>query len=435
MRRAISPDSSPALSVPFRFFLNAPVFALLAAGLLVWEGPDALASRWSPVSLALTHLFTLGILTSVMVGALIQILPVATGVRVAGTGASAVVVHTLLTAGTLALSSAFMAGMPALYAIALLLLASAFAWLLAACAIGFWRYRHAARKGVADVLCASRLALVALLVTIALGLLLAGAQAFGIPLPIVALTNLHAMWGLSGWVGLLTIGMAYQLIPMFVVTEPYPRVFAVALAPGVFALLALFSLSATMIPRIEASLGALLLVALTAFAVVTLRLLWMRKRPAADAITLFWRTAMLCLTGCGPLWAIHVKTGNPACAVALGVLLLFGVAWSLVNGMLYKIVPFLLWYHAQRTLTGAAMRFAPKVRDMIPDRAASMQFRVHLAALGLLLAASLRPMVFARMGGLGVGVSAAWLGLNMLGAVRIYLRVARKASSMQIRAS
>ncbi|MEX3967484.1 hypothetical protein AB4Y42_35580 [Paraburkholderia sp. EG286B] len=435
MRRALSLDSSPALSVPFRFFLNAPVFALLAAGLLVWEGPDALASRWSPVSLALTHLFTLGILTSVMVGALMQILPVATGVRVAGTGASAVVVHTLLTAGTLALSSAFMAGTRALYAIALLLLAAAFAWLLAACAIGFWRYHHEARNGVADVLGASRLALVALLVTIALGLLLTGAQAFGMALPIVALTNLHAMWGLSGWVGLLTIGMAYQLIPMFVVTEPYPRVFAVALAPGAFALLALISLSAAMIPRIETPLGALLLVAFAAFAVVTLRLLWTRKRPAADATTLFWRMAMLCLAGCGPLWAIQVKTGSPACAVAFGVLLLFGVAWSLVNGMLYKIVPFLLWYHAQRTLTGAAMRFAPKVKDMIPDRAASMQFRAHLVALALLLAASLKPMVFARVSGLGVGVSAAWLGLNMLGAVRIYLGVARKASSTQIRAS
>lgn len=435
MRRALSPDNSPALAVPFRFFLNAPIFALLAAGLLVWEGPGALASRWSPVSLALTHLFTLGILTSVMMGALIQILPVATGVRVAAAHASAVVVHTLLTAGTLALSCAFMIGAPALYAIALLLLAAALGWFLVACAIGFWRCRHAAHKGVADVLGASRLALVALLVTIALGLLLAGAQAFGIPLPIVALTNLHAVWGLSGWVGLLTIGMAYQLIPMFVVTEPYPRVFAVGLAPIVFALPALISFGAVLAPGVEIPLGALLLVAYTAFAVVTLRLLWTRKRPAADATTLFWRTAMLCLTGCGPLWAIHVETGNPVSAVTLGVVLLFGVAWSVVNGMLYKIVPFLLWYHAQRSLTGAAMRFAPKVKDMIPDRAASMQFWAHLAALAVLLAASLRPMVFARVGGLAAGVSAAWLGLNILGAIRIYLGVSRKASSTQIRAS
>lgn len=429
MRRALSLDSSPALSVPLRFFLNAPVFALLAAALLVWEGPDALASRWSPILLALTHLFTLGILTSVMAGALMQILPVATGVRVAGPGVSALVVHTLLTVGTLVLSSAFLAGTPALYAIALLLLTVAFVWLLIACSLGFWRYRHAARKGVSDVLGASRLALAALLVTIALGLLLAGAQAFGMPLPIVALTDLHAVWGLSGWVGLLTIGMAYQLIPMFVVTEPYPRLFDVGLAPGVFALLALISFSGAMIPRIQTPLYALLLVTFIAFAVVTLRLLGTRKRPAADATTLFWRTAMLCLTGCGPLWAIHVKTGNPTYAVTLGVLLLFGVAWSLVNGMLYKIVPFLLWYHAQRSLAGAAMRSAPKVKDMIPDRTASMQFWAHLAALGLLLAASLRPMVFARLGGIGAGVSAVWLGLNMLGAMRIYLGVSRKASS------
>jgi hypothetical protein len=387
-----------------------------------------LASRWTPVALALTHLMTLGVLTSVMTGALMQILPVATGVRVAGTPTSAVVVHALLTGGTLTLSCAFMVGASVLYAVALALLAAAFMSLLTACAIGFWRHRAAARKGSGDVLGASRLALVALLVTIALGLSLASAQAFGVPLPIVTLTNLHAMWGLGGWVGLLTIGMAYQLIPMFIVTEPYPRAFAYGLAPVVFALLALGSFSSAMVP----TLGALVLMAFTAFAIVTLRLLWTRKRPAPDATTSFWRTAMLCVTGCGPLWAVHVVTGNPACAITLGVLLLFGVAWSLVNGMLYKIVPFLLWYHAQRSLTGTAMRFAPKVKDMIPERAASRQFQAHLAALALLLAASLRPMAFARVGALAAGVSAAWLALNMLGAIQIYVRATRKASSIPI---
>jgi len=427
MRRALSLDSSPELSVPFRFFLNAPIFALLAAGLLLWAGPDAFASRWMPVSLALTHVFTLGVLTSVMAGAMMQILPVATGIRVAGEQTTSAVVHALLTAGTLTLSCAFIVGTPALYALAVVLLAAAFAWLLAACAIGFWRHRDAVRNGVSDVLGASRLALAALLATVVLGLLLACAQAFGVSLPVVTLTNLHATWGLAGWVGLLTIGMAFQLIPMFLVTEPYPRAITCALAPVVFVLLALTSLSTAVIPRLATPLAALLLVAYTAFAIATLYLLWTRKRPEADATTKFWRTAMFCVAACGPLWAIDVWTGNAAWAVTLGVVLLFGVAWSLVNGMLYKIVPFLLWYHAQRSLTGAAMRFAPKVKNMIPDRIASRQFWAHLVALALLIAASQWPEVFARVAALAVGVSAVWLGLNMIGAIQIYLQAKRKA--------
>jgi hypothetical protein len=427
MRRALSLDSSPELFVPFRFFLNAPIFALLAAGLFLWSGPDAFASRWTPVSLALTHLFTLGVLTSVMAGAMMQILPVATGIRVAAEATTAVVVHALLTAGTLALSCAFIVGTPALYAVAVVLLGAAFVWFLAACATGFWQHREAVRRGVSDVLGASRLALAALLATVALGLLLACAQAFGVALPVVTLTSLHATWGLAGWVGLLTIGMAFQLIPMFLVTEPYPRAITNVLAPIVFILLVLTSLSAAMIPRLAMPLTALLLAAHTAFAITTLYLLWTRKRPEADATTKFWRMAMLCVAGCGPLWAIQVWTGNAAWAVTLGVILLFGVAWSLVNGMLYKIVPFLLWYHAQRSLTGAAMRFAPKVKDMIPDRVASRQFWAHLAALALLIAASQWPGAFARIAALAVGISAAWLGLNMIGAIQIYLQAKRKA--------
>lgn len=430
MRRELSLDSSPSLSVPLRFFVNVPLFALLAAGVLMWAGPDAFASRWSSVALALTHLFTLGILASAMVGALIQILPVATGVRVAGERTCSAVVHALLTAGTLALVAAFLAGVRLLYALAALLLGAAFLWLLAACAIGFWQSRSQAAKGAADVLGATRLALVALLVTAALGAMLAGIQVWPAPLPVVVLTNLHATWGLAGWIGLLTTGMAYQLIPMFLVTEPYPRAITRALAPGVFALLVLVSVVAAWLPAAEKPSGVLLLAAYAVFAVTTFRLLWKRKRPTADASTRFWLTAMSSLAGCGPVWIVQIATGNPAPAVTLGVLILFGVAWSAVNGMLYKIIPFLLWYHAQKSLTGAAMRIVPKVKDMIAERAATRQFWAHLAALVLLLAASLWPAAFARIAALAAGFSAAWLGVNMAGAIRLYLRVKRKAASI-----
>jgi hypothetical protein len=429
MRRDLSLDSSPSLAVPLRFFLNVPLFAVLAAGLLLWAGPDAFASRWSPACLALTHLFTLGILASAMAGALIQILPVATGVRIAWERTSAAVVHALLTVGALTLSSAFIFGARALYLSALLLLGAAFLWLLAACAIGFWQCRGQTSKRSADVLRAVRLALAALLATATLGVMLAGAQVWPMPFQLVALTDLHAMWGLSGWVGLLTIGIAYQLIPMFQVTEPYPRLLTNGLAPVVFGLLVLISISAATFPRAERPLGVLLLLAYAVFAITTLYLLWTRKRPAADATTLFWRTAMSSLACCGPLWIVQVETGNPALSVTLGVLCLFGVAWSSVNGMLYKIIPFLLWYHSQKSLT-ATSRIVPKVKDMIPDRVASRQFWAHLAAFALLIAASVRPAAFARVGALAVGVSAAWLAANMFGAIRRYLRVKHMLSSI-----
>lgn len=50
---SLSLDQAPPISVPFRFFLTAPLFIFCAGLLLLIYGPDALISRWSPVTSAL----------------------------------------------------------------------------------------------------------------------------------------------------------------------------------------------------------------------------------------------------------------------------------------------------------------------------------------------------------------------------------------------
>ncbi|HLR77548.1 MAG TPA: hypothetical protein VK062_00705, partial [Burkholderiaceae bacterium] len=108
MKRILFFSNSPALSASLRFFFNVPFFLLLASGLLWWTGGPAMESRWHAATLALTHLLTLGVLASAMIGALMQILPVTTGVYVASTRLTAIVVHGTLTTGTLLLALSFM---------------------------------------------------------------------------------------------------------------------------------------------------------------------------------------------------------------------------------------------------------------------------------------------------------------------------------------
>ena len=66
----LSLDQAPPFSVPLRFFVTAPLFAIAAALVLLWYGPAALDSRWTPAVLAITHLMTLGFVVMVMSGAL-----------------------------------------------------------------------------------------------------------------------------------------------------------------------------------------------------------------------------------------------------------------------------------------------------------------------------------------------------------------------------
>src|SRR5690606_34746276 len=150
MQRALSLNSSPPIIVPLRLLLSAPVFVLLAALLLLWSGPAALTSRWTAPTLALTHLFTLGALASAMAGAMMQIMPVATGISVLAPKATSAAVHALLSLGTLALAGGFLSARTWLFPLAMALLAGALLWLVAAGTGGLWRHRRQATKGAGE---------------------------------------------------------------------------------------------------------------------------------------------------------------------------------------------------------------------------------------------------------------------------------------------
>ena len=427
MQRILSFDQTPPLSAPLRFFLSAPLFSMVAAALLFWQGPEALASRWSPFTLALTHLMTLGFLASAMLGAMMQILPVVAGIMLPRPRLTAVVVHTFLTAGTALLAAAFWLSQAVLFKLALVCLVSAFGWLLAAAAIGLVQ---APAPGAAATVAAIRLALAALLITVLLGAALASAFAWPIALPLILMTELHVTWGLLGWVGLLVIGVAFQVVPMFLVTPLYPSRMTRWLAALLFALLVLWSSIEVLVPAPPswptALVSSLIAITMMIFAATTLYLLWRRKRPHADAPTLFWRTAMISLLACTGLWIASPAIVPATHPLTLGALFIIGFGYSAVNGMLYKIVPFLVWYHAQNEVA-IGSRTVPSVKNILPDTIATKQFWCHLAALLLLVGATLWPVLLTRVAAGALCLSSGWLAFNLFHAAQVYWRIKRTA--------
>lgn len=428
MQRVLSLEQTPGFSVPLRFFLTAPLFAIAAGTVLLWHGPQALASRWSPLALALTHLLTLGFLSMSMVGALLQLLPVVAGVHLPRLRLTAGVVHLSLLAGTLALSAAFWSAQPVLFKIAIVALPLAFGWLLAACAIGL---RRALDRSA--TLGAISLSLAGAAVAVGLGVAAASGFAWPLALPLIELTRLHAAWGLLGWVGLLVVGVAYQVVPMFQVTELYPLGITRRLARALFLLLCLWSGASALLPANSLWLSGIPATLLGAgyalFAVSTLLLIWRRKRPKPDAATLFWYTSLLSLLAGIGLWAAGAMLPELAAAptypFALGILGIVGFGYSAVNGMLYKIVPFLVWYHLQNHLA-ASREKAPGVKQIVTEQVAKRQYYAHLAALLLLLGATVWPQQLAHLAGAGFVVSSGWLWLNLLLALRLYRRRLRQ---------
>jgi hypothetical protein len=421
MQRALAFDDTPALSVPLPFLLAAPWFALAAALLLLWQGEAALATRWSPVTVALTHLLTLGFLGMSMAGALLQLLPVVADFAIPRIRLVAHAAWAGLACGAPLLAAALLAGVPALFGAAALMLGLPLLALLIAlgCALA-----RRASPGALPMIAGMRLAVPALGVTAALGLSLAAFFAGGPALPVVMLADLHAAWGLLGWVAVLVAAVAFQVIPMFQATPTYPRALAYVLPPAIALLLAACSAAAALRPAWRRLPGPALALCLAAFACVTLYLLYKRKRPAPDVTTLYWRLSMASLLACVALYLWPGEDSNWR-ALLLGVLFIAGFAMSAVNGMLYKIVPFLLWYHLAQA--GVARGAVPGVNAWIAERGAKWQFRWHAAAVAALAAAVLAP-VLARAAAVVFALACAWLALALSQAALRYRRILAKSA-------
>ena len=110
----------------------------------------------------------------------------------------------------------------------------------------------------------------------------------------------------------------------------------------------------------------------------------------------------------------------------LGILLIFGFAVAVINGMLYKIVPFLAWFHLQAQLLGRAK--VPTMKQLLPEVRIRRQFWAYLAALLTLLAAAVYPTVFPYSAALAVGVTGVWLGVNLARVWRMYRWTLRQAN-------
>ncbi len=384
-------DHIPPLSVPFRFFISASLFGILAGIallLLPTQIPDQgsgqlLGNRWHPALFSITHLITLGVIIMVMFGALFQILPVVGAPAVANARWRAWLIHPLLCCGTLSLGGGFWwfgsdAAQGALLAAMVLLPAALLLALLS------YLPPVLSAMGHNPSLRQASWALLALAVTLLLGIW----QLLGWNLPAQfslnrTLTDLHALWGVLGWCLLLIGAVAYQVVPMFHTTPAVPKVVQWSSAPLLIALLAGLSLpmaiSASPLLEILLSLYALALAG---------ALLWnlgQRRRRVADATLRAWQLAATSLLVAVPCYWLERYGWLPA-SLAF-TLLLYGGILSVVIGMLLKISAFLLYLHLQQRcgLCFEAFGKLPKMHEFIAREQGSRLLLLHLAALLLLL--------------------------------------------------
>lgn len=408
-------EQAPPASLPLRFLLAMPCWGVAGALLLLIDADAALRTRWHPATLALVHVWTLGVLGNAMVGSVLQFLPAAAGVRLRG-ARTAPWLHALFNLGVLLLVAGLRSQARWPLLAAGVLLPESFLWLGAMTVPGLVGAAGARllRVGLAAAL---GLGLLAALLGGTLALLLGARIAW--PLAVV---DVHASLAVLGWMVLLLAAVGRVTMPMFQATGTVPApVQTVWLGAVVLGLLA--ACAGHLLHPEGRALPATVATGAASFALAAAWLQWRVPRARHNALFQHWRAGLLALALAAA--ALLAGQGMFAGALALGIGLPL-----LVGAMALEIVPFVGWIALrQRVPRGTQL---PGVQRLLPDRSKRRVLLAHGVAAPLLLAAVLWPQSsLVRLAALAQLVAWAIHGqalASALRACRVFLRRTEQAA-------
>ena len=375
--------STTTLGLAAEHFVAAALYLLAGAVGLVWIAPElAMGTFAAPRVAGVTHLFTLGWLTTTIFGALCQLLPVALGAPIRSTRVAHVAFWTFAPgAGLFAASIAFSQTM--LHHVGIALVSTG-----VVLAVGNIAATLPKAKSRDVTWAAIAVAITFLASTLVLGVLLLHNLHTGF-IATARLTMLaaHLHVAIVGWALVMMVGVSHRLLPMFLLAHGADTRWSLRsltlLSAGVLALVV------GVLTRHPASawLGVVLLEGGVGC------FLWQaycfhraRVRKKIDIGMIFALTALVFLAASaamGPfVLADHAR--NPRLATAYVAVGLLGGIVMFVVGFFYKIVPLLVWTARYRQRMGKEAGALPTVADMYSARIAQLQLGAMTAGVVLL---------------------------------------------------
>jgi len=369
-QNGLSLDQAPPFSVVLRFFFSGGLFGVLASILILFFGTDIFDAS-SYKALIVTHSFTLGVMLSFMFGALFQMLPVIAGVKLSNPIQKANLLQYPFVVGTLSLLLGFVNYNHTLLLLAVTLLGGSILYIVYMMLVQLLKLQNhsASSKGMS-------VSLVSLGMVVLLALLMV-LELVGVgSLNYSVLKSTHFSFGLFGWISLLIISISFQVIEMFYVTPPYPKVVSKYLPFVLFGIVVLSFVLQMFGVAIWSFVSSLIALILISYASLTLYRLTQRKRPLADATVWFWRVGMSSLIL--SMFAFLITTFSHIDVVySFSYITFASFALSIVFAMFYKIVPFLTWFH----LNSQGYLMAPMMHEVIHPKSAMKHLYIHLASL------------------------------------------------------
>ncbi|RLA72460.1 MAG: hypothetical protein DRG78_23805 [Epsilonproteobacteria bacterium] len=376
---AVSTDFAPPFKLIAPYFIIGAIFFVISVAILFGFDVSSLGSMDSG-TLSWVHIFLLGFVMMVIFGAMAQLVPVVLEV-----GHFAVdlyyVIYPLLLIGTILMGYGFVASPALLPYGGIVVLVSLLIFVLET----FLTIKKVKKLNL--VMMSVLLANTFLFLGLIFGILMALGYAGTISVDIVSLLKAHIYLVLGGYVGVTIMGMSLILLPMFWLSHSFswkPVEYALwSMCIGVVSVM----ISAIADSVILEYLGYILsMIALLFYFYQIYTIYNTRVRLDKDIYLyslLFSYGSLIISLIMGVIYLI-APTEN--LLLTIGWILFLGYITFIINGHLYKIVPFLVWYERFAPLIGK--KKVPMLADMVPNFSAKFQFLfsasgVTIGAIGI----------------------------------------------------
>lgn len=398
-------------------YLGTGIAAFLAlCALLVFYSSGLQGEFFQGRILALTHLTVLGWVSMVIFGALFQMVPVVFEARLYSEK-SAFLQYALFLPGLLGMVASFWnfkLGDTLLVSAGLV--AAAFFLFIANVGVTLVKAKS---RSLSGLFIATGLFYLTLTATLGFLLALNLAHPYIVRRDHLDLLNIHAHWGMAGWVGMIIMGVALKLIPMFSLAHGFstnPAKWAYGFFNAGLWALALGWWTDPQGWVVKA--GGVLLACGIACYLQQVRIIHgsrLRRMPDLGmrfSLLAFSLVSVAAGLGLGLLFLNFQDGLRDGAVLAYVSVILLGAFSLLIVGQLYKIVPFLVWFHTFSSQVG--LKPVPLLKDLYDEKTGSRQFWLMSLSLPLLWAGiffNQEPLRLA--GSLGLALSAALFGWNM----------------------
>ncbi|MEX1276265.1 MAG: hypothetical protein WEE20_10040 [Bacteroidota bacterium] len=385
---ALASTLAPPFSMVSKYFIASILSFVLLCGLMVLSVPELQGHHFQPKLLALTHIATLGWITMIIFGAMFQLVPVVLEVRLfsARLGEVQFWLYTVGTAGLVYGFWLFRVGAHFTASASIVTLAMLLFIINIVATMG--RVKQWNLTGL--FLLSS---LVYLGITAVAGLLLS----INLGYPFISRIHLdylkiHAHMGFIGWVTMVIMGVGLKLIPMFGLSHGFST--KPARAALVLVNVGLLGLSVewlfTGAEWLLTSYVVILVLGLLAFIVQLILILKHRMRQIFDlgmkhSVVAFSYFLLSIIFGF-VLAVVEIDDVKLREGLILmyGGMIMLGFFSMLIVGQMYKIVPFLVWFHTFSDKVGKEP--VPMLKDMFSEKVGNVQFWILNAGIVLVLA-------------------------------------------------